>query len=121
MDWIEFKFWIERVVGLDKDALHIYAACIIQIAAALLLRRSLAAKLPWLAVLAAVLINEWLDLHVEIWPDRWEQYRASIHDILNTMLLPTVLVLLVRYVPQLTHRQLDTDLTPVRTAKSFGR
>ena len=105
MNWIEFKFGIERVVGLDKDALHIYAALLIQMATALLLRRSLAAKLPWLAVLAAVLINEWLDLHVEVWPDHWQQYRASIHDVLNTMILPTVLVVLVRQLPQLTRRQ----------------
>ena len=101
MNWIEFKFDIERIVGLDKDALHIYAALLIQIATALLLRRSLGAKLPWLTVLAAVLINEQLDLHVEVWPDHWQQYRASIHDVLNTMILPTVLVVIARYVPGL--------------------
>ncbi len=101
MNWVEFKFEIERVVGLDKDALHVYGALVIQVAAALLLRRSLAAKLPWLAVLGAVLINEWLDLHVEVWPDHWQQYRASIHDVLNTMILPTVLMAIVRYAPRL--------------------
>lgn len=102
MNWIELKFWIERAVGLDKDALHIYAAFLIQVAAALLLRRSLGAKLPWSCVLAAVLINEALDLHAEVWPDHWQQYRASIHDIINTMVLPTLLLGMVRYLPKLT-------------------
>ncbi len=96
MNWIDVKLEIGRLVGLDKDALHIYAGLLIQAIAALLLRRSFAAKLPWLCVLAAILINEWLDLHAEIWPDRWQQYRASIHDILNTMALPTVLLILAR-------------------------
>ena len=96
MNWIDVKLEIGRLVGLDKDALHIYAGLLIQAIAALLLRRSFAAKLPWLCVLAAILINEWLDLHAEIWPDRWQQYRASIHDIINTMALPTVLFI-VRY------------------------
>ena len=112
MNWIDFKLEIGRIVGLDKDALHIYCGVSIQLIAALVLRRTLGAKLPWLCVLAAILFNEWMDLHVELWPDRWQQYRASIHDIVNTMILPTLVLLLVRRSSRL--------LTPQRRSPHDG-
>ena len=101
MDWYGFKLSLEQVSGLDMDALHVHAGVLIQIFAALLLRRSLRSPWPWLLVLSAALANEYYDLTLETWPDRAEQWGESIKDVWNTMLLPTALMLLARFVPGL--------------------
>jgi len=87
---------------IAKDALHIYFAFVIQIAAALVFRKSLASFVPWLAVLAFELVNEGLDMwlgeeaHLKQW-----QFAGAQHDIINTMILPTALLLLCRFSPRL--------------------
>ncbi|MFN3944141.1 MAG: hypothetical protein ACK4K7_04340 [Allosphingosinicella sp.] len=101
MDWLTLKDWLGEVTGLGEDALHIYAALVIQLTAALVLRRSLASPLPWLCVLAVLLVNEWLDITLPEGPvERW-QIDGGIQDLWNTMLLPTVLLLMARYAPGL--------------------
>lgn len=100
MSFIELKEAIELASGLSQDALHIYAAFMILIVAAAVSRRGLAHPLPWLCVLLAELANESLDMRalpVVVQADLW----ASLHDLWNTMLLPTVLLVSARLVPWL--------------------
>ena len=92
MTWYEIKEAVETFTGLSMDALHVHVGVLAQIGVALLLRRSLASPLPWLAVLAAAVANEWSDLTFDYWPNREWQYRESFRDVWNTMLLPTVLL-----------------------------
>jgi hypothetical protein len=103
VDWHHFKEWLEQASGLDMDALHVHAGILIQIAAAFVLRRPLRSPIPWLVVLAAILANELYDFRYEIWPqsERGLQYAESAKDIWNTMLLPTLVLLLARYRPAL--------------------
>lgn len=103
MDWHEIKVWLEQASKLDMDALHIYAGLLLQIAFALVFRRSLRSPIPWLAVLAAILANEYYDYRYEVWPDvdRPLQRVEGIKDVWNTMLLPTALLLLARFHPRL--------------------
>ena len=102
MDWMGLKDLAASDLGLAKDALHVYGAVAIQIAAALLFRRSLGSWLPWFVVLVAELLNEWGDMWFgeEAQIKQW-QIDGAKHDLLNTMILPTVLLLLVRYAPSL--------------------
>jgi hypothetical protein len=100
LDFVELKQAIEGATGMTQDALHIYGAVLIQLGAAALSRRGVGHPLPWLCVLAVELVNEWADLRfapvvgaTELW--------AGLHDIWNTMLLPTVLLLLARTAPWL--------------------
>jgi hypothetical protein len=86
---------------LERDALHIYAAVIIQFGSAALLRRTVASPWPWLIVLAFALANEWLDMNGDKLIEQWEK-DAALHDLWNTMLLPTLLLLVVRFAPGLT-------------------
>lgn len=101
MDWMGMK-GLAAELTVSKDALHIYASFIIQVAAAALLRKSLAHWLPWLAVLAIEIGNEALDIffgeeaHVQAW-----QWAGGRHDLINTMTLPTLMLLLCRYAPTL--------------------
>jgi hypothetical protein len=96
MDWNGLKDEAARML-LEKDALHIYAALLIQLGVAAWSRRSLGDVRPLLWVLGIELANEWMDLlrggEPRLMP--W-QVVSAIHDIINTMILPSVLLLLVR-------------------------
>lgn len=87
---------------LEKDALHIYAALLVQIAAARLSNRSLGDLLPWFCVLGFELVNEMIDIvrgeESRLMP--W-QVVSAVHDIINTMVLPSVMLLLCRRAPGL--------------------
>jgi hypothetical protein len=103
VDWEAVKAAVAAWTGLERDALHIYAAILIQIGSAALLRRTLASPWPWLVVLAFAVGNEWLDVQRDRLVEEWEK-GAALHDLWNTMLLPTLLALLVRFAPRLTER-----------------
>lgn len=108
MDWHQVKEWMERGSGLNMDALHVYAGVLIQLAVALVLRRSLRSPWPLLVVLVGICANEAYDLHYEIWPNRGDQWVESIKDGWNTMLMPTILFLLAHFAPRLltgTHKR----------------
>lgn len=101
MDWMGLK-GLAADLSVAKDALHVYGAFVVQIAAAALLRRPLGSWIPWFVVLALELVNESLDIffgeetHIQQW-----QIDGARHDILNTMVMPTALLLLCRYAPAL--------------------
>jgi uncharacterized paraquat-inducible protein A len=102
--WEEIKMVIATTTGLERDALHIYAALLIQVAAAALSRRTLRSPLPWLAVLVFALGNEYLDITADGVAEDWEWW-TSLHDLWNTMLVPTLLLILVRFAPSVFLRR----------------
>lgn len=106
MNWIDFKAFIEHFTGLERDALHIYAALIIQCLAAFALRKSLSSLSPWTIVLFFALLNEWFDNGQVIDPDALSKaaFEESYKDIWNTMLAPTMLLLLSRFCPYILVR-----------------
>ena len=99
MDWYLVKQWLSSQTGLGMDALHVHAGVLLQLLAALVLRRRLSSPWPWLVVLAFVAANEWHDYHFEVWEDRAGQREESVRDTWNTLLLPTLLLLLARFAP----------------------
>ena len=103
MDWYQVKEAIEIFTGLDMDALHVHVGILVQIGVALLLGRTVASPWPWLAVLALAVGNEAYDLAYETWPDaeRERQLMEGVRDIWNTMLMPTLLLILARWMPRL--------------------
>ncbi|MGF1549932.1 MAG: hypothetical protein ACFBQW_05295 [Sphingomonadaceae bacterium] len=103
MAWLEFKDWLSDLSGLSKDALHIYAALLVQLAAAALLRRSLASPLPWLAVLVFLLANEAVDLWFDPLEDEVKPWKVQglVVDLANTLLAPTLLLVIARRAPRL--------------------
>jgi hypothetical protein len=103
MDWHQLKDWLERASGLDMDALHVYAGVCLQLLAALVLRRSLRSPIPWLIVLAVVGVNELYDYRYDVWAgeERLLQRAEGIKDVWNTMLLPTLLLIVARLRPRL--------------------
>lgn len=103
-NWLAFKRVLVEAADIDRDAFHIYAGIAIQLAAALLLRRRLGDWLPWLAVAGIALVNEGLDVYSDIWPDRALQAGKSLHDLVITMIVPTILMILARRWPAVLSR-----------------
>lgn len=99
--WREWKVFVERSVSFSSDSVHVIAGVLIQIAAAVLLRKPLSSCLPWLAVLPFIAFNEFVDLWVERWPHLEMQYGEGFKDFLLTLLLPSVLLLASRIFPML--------------------
>lgn len=93
----ELKTIIVDHVGLAKDALHVYVALIVFLVACKVFRWPASSLKPWLVVLVITLMGELLDLRHSL--DRGFPIVPSYHwtDLWNTMLVPTVLVLVARY------------------------
>jgi hypothetical protein len=103
-EWYQLKQLLEHSLGISMDALHVIIGVILQLAAALLMRRSIADWPPVLAVLAIELANEANDLRTERWPEPAMQYGEGIKDVLLTMFLPVLLLAVARTRPQLLRR-----------------
>lgn len=101
MEWYQLKLFVSHATTFSMDALHLLAGVVGVLLLARLFRRPLSDVRPWLAVLLLELLNEWRDLAVERWPDAGQQYGEAAQDIGLTMLVPTLLLLVVRYWPHL--------------------
>jgi len=99
--WHRGKLFIEHLVTLSHDSIHIIAGLLLWIIAGALLRRPLTSWAPWLCALAAIMWNESVDLVVERWPERSWQYGEGAKDVLLTMFVPTVIMLAARLRPEL--------------------
>ena len=104
-DWSQTKTFIEHMIGFSHDALHVMVGVCLQLLFAGLLRRSARSVWPWLMVLGLELANDWVDLHVEVWPDHGMQWGESAKDVVLTMFLPSVIWLVARFCPQLLHER----------------
>jgi hypothetical protein len=91
------KLWLQDLVGLGKDALHIYVGLIVLLLTAALLRVPLRDWRPIGAVLLIAVAGEIWDL-VE-WTGRGNAARWANHwhDLWNTMFWPLVLFALARW------------------------
>ena len=99
--WYQFKLFIEHASGISMDALHVIVGFVIFLIIARLLRCSIASPLPWLALLLLELGNEAYDLKIELWPNLASQIGEAAKDIMLTLVLPTMVALLVRWMPAL--------------------
>jgi hypothetical protein len=86
---------LAELIGLSKDALHIHLGLLVFLAAMLVFRRSPASILPWLCVLALELVNEAFDILHEF------AVLGAVKDMANTMLWPTIILLLARFAPRI--------------------
>lgn len=102
---MQLKDALESYSGLDQDALHIHASIILYLVVLLVLRRSWRSPVPWLIVFALEAANELLDLQgqygvgaTSTWRQAFEGgWPEGLKDVLNTMVWPTVLLVVGRY------------------------
>jgi hypothetical protein len=91
-----FKLHFLSIVPLAKDAVHIYVGVLALLVATALLRlpvRSYRALLPGLAL---SLLMEALDLRDDLSWLGYLRWDASLKDVVNTNVLPLVIVVLAR-------------------------
>ena len=90
----QLKNLIVSILHLSKDATHIYIGFFSLVAAILFLRKPLTSSvvlLPGLVVSFGIEVLDVLVDYLESHPIRWG---ASIHDLMNTNLIPVLLVAL---------------------------
>ncbi len=101
MDFYTFKLNVVETTGLAKDALHIYVGVGVYLFCLLVLRpiiknQNTRAIIALVVVISVALAGEYLDNRHIILPKGYlalksTDIKASIHDLINTCLLPFVL------------------------------
>jgi hypothetical protein len=91
------KTTIIVATGLSRDALHIYLGLAVLLLSVALLRKPLRSFIPWGVVWVVSILGELLDMRDDFVVYGYWRWDASVHDVLNTMFWPTVLMLLARY------------------------
>ncbi|MEA2692411.1 MAG: hypothetical protein QOJ16_1798 [Acidobacteriota bacterium] len=86
-----FKLWWVSVLPLTKDAIHIYVGFLCLLGAVIVLKRRLSSWWVLLPGFLLSLVMEYFDLRDGF------GWAASLHDVVNTNLMPLVLVLLARW------------------------
>ncbi len=112
--WYEAKLFIEHSTRIEHGTLHVVVGVLAWLALAMLFRRPVSSSEPWLALLVLTIWNELVDLSVERWPHPGMQYGEGTADLILTMLLPTVILLAVRWRPEI-FRQPRASMVPVET------
>lgn len=107
VNWAQFKVFIAHASGVSHDAMHVIAGVLAQLALAALFRSSIARIWPWALVLLAELANEWNDLHIERWSAVGMQWGEMAKDVGLTMFLPTLLLMLARWRPELLGNKVE--------------
>ena len=85
------------LIGLGKDALHIYVGLAVFLLTALVFRLPLRDWRPLAATLLVAILGEVLDLFERLPPGGNPRWGSSWHDLWNTMFWPLVLFLLHRW------------------------
>jgi hypothetical protein len=97
------KLLVVSVTGLSRDALHTYTGLTTLFLAALILRKPLKSMIPWLIVLAVGATGEIIDMYDDMILRGYWKVNSSMHDMLNTLFWPTVILLLARFTRLFSH------------------
>jgi cell shape-determining protein MreD len=107
VDFNTFKINVVETTGLAKDALHIYVGVGVYLLSMFILRpiiknQTIRAFLALLVVISVALLGEYFDNRHIIVPKgllalKGTDIKASIHDLINTCLLPFVLFALNKW------------------------
>jgi hypothetical protein len=114
---MNFQHWKTDMVeasGLAKDALHIHIGLLLFVVVRLLWRGRGGWWAAWIAALAAALGGEWLDMRAEAMRSALQPDAAHWHDVWNTMLWPTALLIVGRWLhPRAKPMADDPAIVPV--------
>jgi uncharacterized membrane protein YqgA involved in biofilm formation len=92
----ELKAAVVSATGLSKDALHVYFGLIVFVAVAAAFRRPFRSIIPWLAVIGVAIVGELVDVRDDLASLGHWRWSASLHDFVNTIFWPTVLLFLAQ-------------------------
>ncbi|MES2753564.1 MAG: hypothetical protein V4659_02755 [Pseudomonadota bacterium] len=104
--WLEIKRQMVDLTTLERDAWHIYLGVAIQLATAAVLRWRLT---EWRTLLPLVVLecaNEAVDFFGEPWlTQRAMQATGAVHDLINTFVMPIVILFIARALQRSPHDQ----------------
>jgi hypothetical protein len=99
--WHETKLFIEHLIAICHDTLHLLAGMAIWLALMLVSRRNVASWFPLLGTVVIAILNEAVDLWFELWPSQGRQLGEGARDVLATIAIPLILFTLARLRPSL--------------------
>ena len=91
------KLYVVEHLHLAKDALHIYVALAVFFGACIVFRWKATQWRPLLAVLAVACAGEAWDFYDTVTAGGTVDLHEHVKDIANTLLAPTIIVLVARY------------------------
>ncbi len=102
------KIDLLEFTGLAKDAMHVHIGLIVFVIVRLFWRCRGGWILAWLAALTVAFGGEYIDIRGEIMRHEFTSDAAHWHDVWNTMVWPTVLMLVGRWLqPQPKNQAAD--------------
>jgi hypothetical protein len=97
----DIKTELTGLIGLSRDALHVHLGLLVFLVAMVVFRRSPGSIIPWGCVLVLELVNEFLDaFHIHRGSVEFFADLGAVRDVVNTMLWPTIVLLLSRVGPK---------------------
>ena len=90
------KIVISNVIDLSKDAIHIHIGLVVFFMAAVLWKKGRIEFICLLPVIIIAALMELLDLHDDFIALGYMRWSASLHDIINTLFWPIIIVVLYR-------------------------
>jgi hypothetical protein len=119
-DLQQFKIDAIAYTGLGRDALHVYFGLALFIAVRLLWRWRFGWILAWLAALALAVGVEYLDIKAEHTGSYLQPEPAHWHDVWNTMVWPTVLLLIGRWLHPRPKVKAEPDSEAEKTSSDLA-
>ena len=110
--WYEAKLFVERATSIEHGTLHLVVGALVWLGLVMVFRCRVTSPGPWLAVLALAVWNEVIDIGIERWPHPGMQYGEGAADLVLTMLMPTVILLAVRYRPEIFAPEIASSTIP---------
>jgi len=101
VEWVQLKEFVEFATGFSRDSLHVIVGVCLHFGLAAAFKIPLSRWLPWCGVFAFAIANELSDIIVEYWNLPARQFGEAVKDIVLTMFIPTLILLVARYVPRL--------------------
>ncbi len=90
------KLWLLPILGLPKDAVHIYIGFACLVVSVLLLRQPMSSARALILGVAFSVIMETLDLRDDYRALGTLRWTASLRDLVNTNTIPVALVMLAK-------------------------
>ena len=100
------KLWLLPQIGLSKDAIHIYIGVVCLLISILVFRLPLSSWKALILGVAVAMIMESLDLRDDLASFGHFRWAASFKDLVNTNLIPLLIVALTKRYSQLQRQDL---------------
>lgn len=92
----QLKLEIVSATGLSKDLLHLHIGMVLFLFVLVVAKRPIGSLLPVVVILIAAAIGEIMDMRDDLISLGEWRWKASVRDVVGTVLWPTVVTLLAR-------------------------